>query len=307
MAAILYSERFLKHNLPSHPENAKRLKSFIKKALNFPLKIINPNPVNIELLEKVHDKKYIGKVKSASLAEFDYLDSDTYVTEFSFEAAIIAAGACQTGIELIRQGEKAVLCAVRPPGHHAEFNKAMGFCIFNNIVIAAIKAFEVGLKKIFIVDFDAHHGNGTQHLIEKIPEIFYFSTHQFPCYPGTGSTEENNSHIHNIPISPGSGDETVTPIYTETLPQLVTSFSPKILLVSAGFDFHTLDPLTNLNVSDKGMETIIKSVFKVAKIKKIPILLTLEGGYNFKVLENAGEILFDELSSFPEDRKRQKP
>jgi len=306
MAVVLYSDIFLKHNFPSHPENAERLKSFMKSVSRFSIKIKEPKPVDMKLLEKIHDKRYISKVKSASMAGFEYLDPDTYVNEYSFKAAVFAAGACETGIELIKEGKNAVLCAVRPPGHHAEFKRAMGFCLFNNIVIAAVKSLESGFKKVFIVDFDAHHGNGTQHLIENYPQIFYFSTHQFPFYPGTGSTKENNFHIHNIPLPSGSGDETFIPIYTEVLPEIVHSFSPDILLVSAGFDFHTLDPLTGLNVSDKGMATIIKSVFNMAKAENIPILLTLEGGYNLKVLEKAGEILFDELSSFQEDTPLQK-
>ncbi|SNR77791.1 histone deacetylase family protein [Desulfurobacterium atlanticum] len=306
MATVLYSDIFLKHNLPSHPENAERLKSFMKTVSQFPLKVLESEPVNMKLLEKIHDKRYISKVKSASMAGFDYLDPDTYVNEYSFKAAVFAAGACEKGVELIKEGEKSVLCAARPPGHHAEFNRAMGFCLFNNIVVAAIKALKIGFKKIFIVDFDAHHGNGTQHLIENYPQIFYFSTHQFPFYPGTGSIKENNFHIHNIPLPSGSGDETFIPIYTETLPEIVHSFSPEILLISAGFDFHTLDPLTGLNVSDKGTEIVIKSVFKIAKTENIPILLTLEGGYNLRVLEKAGEILFGELSSFQEDMLQQK-
>ncbi|WP_457570251.1 histone deacetylase family protein [Desulfurobacterium sp.] len=296
---VIYDEIFLKHNLDGHPENKERLISILSTLPTFNIPVEKPKKVSKELLESIHDKRYISAVKSAALTGFEYLDPDTYVNSYSFDAVITAAGACEKAVDLVAENAyKAVFCAVRPPGHHAEKDKAMGFCIFNNIVIAAEKALQSGFKKVFIVDFDAHHGNGTQHLVKNNKNIFYFSTHQYPFYPGTGSEEENNEHILNIPLPAGTGDETFIPIYERKLPQIIRSFTPDIMLVSAGFDFHRDDPLTGLNVSYSGMEKIIDAVFSIARSLKIPIILTLEGGYNLHVLTKAGESIFKHLSDF---------
>ncbi|OMH40000.1 histone deacetylase family protein [Desulfurobacterium indicum] len=296
---VIYDEIFLKHNLEGHPENRNRLISIMSSLPKFNIPVEKPIRISKELLESIHDKKYISAVKSASLTGFEYLDPDTYVNNYSFDAAIMAAGACEEAVNLVANDKYcAVFCAVRPPGHHAEKDRAMGFCIFNNIVIAAKKALTSGFKKVFIVDFDAHHGNGTEHLIRDDENIFYFSTHQYPFYPGTGSEKENNNHIFNMPLPSETGDEVFIPIYERKLPKIVQNFSPDILLVSAGFDFHRDDPLTGLNVSYYGMERIVESVFSIARSLKIPIILTLEGGYNLDVLTKAGELIFKHLPDF---------
>jgi len=174
----------------------------------------------------------------------------------------------------------------------------MGFCFFNNVVIGAVKALISGYKKVFIVDFDAHHGNGTQELIGNYSEIFYFSTHQYPFYPGTGSKEENKENIFNIPLPAGTGDKEYKEIYENIFPEKVSNFAPEIILVSAGYDLHKEDPLTDLNVTDEGIKIVVNSIVKTATERNIPLIFLLEGGYSLKALKRCGEITFSLLTNF---------
>ena len=182
---------------------------------------------------------------------------------------------------------KNAFCAVRPPGHHAEPGQALGFCIFNNIAIGARHAQKKGFKKVFIVDFDVHHGNGTQDMFYNDNSVFYFSTHQYPHYPGTGSEEEKGSgdgtgFTRNVPMPSGSGDDEYKAVYCEVLPGLVKEFDPDIFLVSAGYDLYELDPLSNINVTLEGIKTITRGILDSKK--DIPYIFVLEGGYNIQKL-----------------------
>ncbi|SMP18806.1 Acetoin utilization deacetylase AcuC [Desulfurobacterium pacificum] len=297
--AVIFDEIYLKHDLPTHPENALRLKYFLKSLPEFDIDLLKPKPVSYEILTAVHSENYIEDVRiSCSENAPGFFDADTYYNIFTFDAAIMAAGAVEKAVELVKEEKyKKIFCAVRPPGHHATKDRAMGFCIFNNVAVGAVKALSLGFQKVFIVDFDAHHGNGTQEILQNIPSIFYFSTHQYPFYPGTGSPEENRENILNVPLNAGSGDYEYAQIYTELLPQKIEPFQPELILVSAGYDIHRDDPLTDLEVTDKGVEIIVNSIIKITNNLNIPVIFSLEGGYNLHALERCGRITFAALSS----------
>ncbi|TAL25135.1 MAG: histone deacetylase, partial [Nitrospirae bacterium] len=241
-------------------------------------------------------------------------DPDTYISENSLDAALYAAGAVIEAIGRCKTGEiERAFCAVRPPGHHAEANRAMGFCIFNNIAVGARYAQKIGYKKIFIVDFDVHHGNGTQHIFEDDDTVFYFSTHQYPHYPGTGGESEKgkgkgSGFTFNMPMPHGAGDKEYFSAYNEVLPKLIKKFGTDMILVSAGYDIHLSDPLAGIRVSDEGVRNIVKGILSSAKQSavspasggsaeadnqhsaknsELPVIFSLEGGYDLEALGNS--------------------
>ncbi len=291
---FIYDDIYLKHHWEGHPEHKGRLEYIIRyvkdSEISCKISLEKPRRATIEEISQIHAVSYIQEIKDFCDAGGGYLDPDTYATEDSYEVSLFASGGVLKGIELIKKaGYEAVFCAVRPPGHHAEYSKAMGFCIFNNIAIGARYAQKEGYNKVFIIDFDAHHGNGTQRAFYEDDTVFFFSTHQFPFYPGTGSSEEIGSgkgkgFTLNIPMSAYSGDQEYKEVYTDILPKKVQEFKPDIILVSAGYDLHKDDPLAQLQVTDKGIETIIGSILETAKTLKVPVLFSLEGGYNVDAL-----------------------
>ncbi|NPA15493.1 MAG: histone deacetylase [Deferribacteres bacterium] len=292
-SALISHSTFFKHNLKGHPENAGRLSAFLRKLPEYrDITQFEAEPVSYETLKKVHDEDYINRIKEASRKGVGFLDPDTYVNSFTYEAALLAAGSLEQAVKLTQEGYRYIICAVRPPGHHAERNRAMGFCIFNNIAVGAVSALDSGYNRVFIVDFDAHHGNGTQNAFYHNPQVFYLSTHQYPFYPGTGSSKENNEHILNFPLKAGASDPEFAKVYGEYFPQAAEMFEPDILLVSAGFDMHEEDPMSELKVSDAGMEFILEQMRSVADALGIPLVIALEGGYNYSVLERAGEKIY---------------
>jgi acetoin utilization deacetylase AcuC-like enzyme len=297
--AVIYDDVFLKHDLPTHPENALRLKYFMKPIFEAELPIIKPKQVSYELLRTIHNENYITDVITSCRERAPgFFDPDTYYNQFTCDAALMAAGANELGVEILKSGEfDAVFCAVRPPGHHAERDRAMGFCIFNNVAVAAVKALSLGFERVFIVDFDAHHGNGTQSTFYDNPNVFYFSTHQYPFYPGTGSEKENNDHILNVPMREGSGDREYMEVYSGTFRKAVREFEPEVILVSAGYDLHSDDPLTGLEVSDSGVEFVVSQIVESAKELSVPILFTLEGGYNLRALKRCSRITMNVITS----------
>jgi acetoin utilization deacetylase AcuC-like enzyme len=297
---FVYDDIFLQHAVPKlHPETRNRLEAVIsalsKSELADKLIHIKPRIASVEDVALVHATRYIAKVRA--LGE-GYLDCDTYLSPGSCESALCAAGAVIEAIERCRRREtERVFCAVRPPGHHAEERSAMGFCIFNNVAIGARYAQKAGFRKIFIIDFDVHHGNGTQHIFESDNTVFYFSTHQSPLYPGTGSRSEKGKgegegFTCNVTMDAGTGDAEFIKTYQDFLPPLVRKFSPDLVLVSAGYDIMEGDPLAGLSVSREGLRIMIQSILKCSRA---PSIFALEGGYNLPSLGEAVMITLREM------------
>lgn len=300
----LYDDIFLAHQMPpGHPESSDRLKAIndaLRKSSCWEDLIhIDPKKAGKEDILAVHTGPYYERV----LKFTGYFDADTYISDRSVEAAHVAAGAVVDAVRHCRDGKiDRAFCAVRPPGHHAEKDRAMGFCIFNNVAIGARYAQKLGYSRVFIVDFDVHHGNGTQHIFEEDDSVFYFSTHEFPHYPGTGGDMERGrgrgtGFTYNIPMHHGSGDKDFYSAYHDYLPPKVRDFGPDIILVSAGYDLHARDPLAGLRVTNEGIRSIVRSI--IGSCPSVPQVFCLEGGYNLFSLSDSVVITIEELLSCP--------
>ena len=288
---IVYSDRYLEHNLETHPENKSRLQNIIKfledKEVSRKVPLKNPRLSTEEELLMAHSKEHVEKIKNVCESEAKFLDADTYINRNSFEIAKLAAGGVLTCVQEFFNGSKQSFALVRPPGHHATPNKAMGFCLFNNIAIGACYALKRNMK-VFILDFDLHHGNGTQEIFYGNSNVFYLSLHQYPWYPGTGSLEEigigeGKGFNVNIPLPVHTSDESYLKAIDEIALVLIEQFKPDLLMVSAGYDSHQLDPLGMLNLSTRCYYDITKRLVDKAK----GIIYVLEGGYNLEALSNS--------------------
>jgi acetoin utilization deacetylase AcuC-like enzyme len=297
---FVYDEVFLYHEPPVwHPDSRDRLINIIitlkGAGLWDKLTHIKPRKATPEDLALVHTPENIEKVRSLGAGE---IDPDTYTSVESFDAASYAAGAVMEAVEQCRsRGMRRVFCAVRPPGHHAEADRSMGFCLFNNVAVGARHAQRVGYQKVFIIDFDAHHGNGTQHIFEEDDTVFYFSTHQYPFYPETGKDMERGKgrgegYTYNVPILAGSGNKDYLTVYQDILPGVVQRFGPDIILVSAGYDIHANDPHANIRVTHEGIHGIVRSILNSADV---PMVFVLEGGYDLPSLCDSLKITIEEM------------
>jgi acetoin utilization deacetylase AcuC-like enzyme len=295
---VVFDEIFLKHDQAGHPENAKRLESIInglkEKSLLDKVKQLKSRLAEVDEITICHTKEYIEYAKEFCEMGGGYFDPDTYSNKFSFSAAATAVGCSIDLTKAVINGEvQNGFALLRPPGHHALANRSMGFCLFGNIAIAArIALKQPEIKKVAIVDFDVHHGNGTQALIGDDPNIFFISSHQYPFYPGTGSIREigqgdSEGTIVNIPLQSGVGDNGFKMVYEKVVIPSLEKFKPDIILVSAGYDAHWDDPLANLNLSLTGYNWISRELIKSAERNCAgKIIFFLEGGYNLKVLNS---------------------
>ena len=296
--AYCFDPLFLEHQTEwGHPERAERLIAIDTLLQTRPyyedLVRVAPRRAESKHIELVHDPAYIKRARQEIERGDDYFDSmDTSVCRRSYEIALYAAGGAMAMCDAIMEGRADYgFCAVRPPGHHAERDYAAGFCIFNNIAIAArYLQKEHKLKRIAIVDWDVHHGNGTQHMFEKDPTVFYASTHQFPYYPGTGSLMEKGkadgeNFTLNIPMDAESGDEEYREAFRDRIIPALDSFRPEFILISAGFDAHRNDPLAGINLSTAMFGEFTKMlVDAAARHSKNRVIALLEGGYNLDAL-----------------------
>jgi len=297
---FIYDEVFLRHEPPAwHPDSPDRLVNIVLtlKAASLwnRLDHIAPRKALPEDLALVHTPESIRRIRDLGAGE---VDPDTYTSADSFDAASYAAGAVMEAVEQCRNnGMRRIFCAVRPPGHHAEADRAMGFCLFNNVAIGARHALRSGYRRVFIIDFDAHHGNGTQHVFEEDDRVFYFSTHQYPYYPETGKDMERGrgkgeGYTYNVPILAGSGNKDYLAVYQDILPSVVQRFGPDIILVSAGYDIHANDPHANIRVTHEGIHGIVRSILTSADV---PMVFVLEGGYDLPSLCDSVKITIEEM------------
>ena len=286
----------LEHDLgQDHPERPDRLRA-IQLALAEPafaaLERRSAPLASWPQIALVHPQHYIDQVAAAAPAQGRVqLDPDTAMNPASLEAARRAAGAVCSAVDAVMAGEAPnAFCAVRPPGHHAEPARSMGFCIFNSVAIGALHArAEHGLKRVAVVDFDVHHGNGTQSAFWDDGDLFYGSTHQMPLYPGTGAAVETGAgNIHNFPLSPGAGGAAFRDAFVEGLLPALDAFAPEFLLVSAGFDGHVDDPLAQLRLETEDYAWVSAELLAVAERHCQGRLVScLEGGYDLAALATA--------------------
>lgn len=291
---LFINDIFLKHDPGyGHPESPDRLKIIydtLKGDEKLLTKFIYPsfNPADYKVISLIHNQETIKAAEKTSGKKYEMLDQDTITSSASYEAAQYAAGAMIKGVDMLFSGEvDNGFALVRPPGHHAERDKSMGFCLFNNIAIGAKYALkEKGVRKVLIVDFDVHHGNGTQHSFYDTNKVLFISPHQYPFYPGTGSLGEVGSGLGegytlNIPLSSGMGDMDYAAIFKEIVIPVARQYKPELILVSGGFDIHIKDPIGGMNVTAEGVGYIVRKLVLLAEeLCGGKILVTLEGGYD---------------------------
>jgi acetoin utilization deacetylase AcuC-like enzyme len=291
---IISSERFAEHQTPpGHPESASRADVMDVVAGEWREcggEVLEPHPATRDQLARVHDTAYIDLLQG-SLGESLAFDVDTYTSPESAEIARLSAGAAISAVEHVLSGpHRRALAMVRPPGHHAERNRAMGFCLYNNIAVAAAHARALGTARVAIVDYDVHHGNGTQHAFEADPSILYISTHQYPFYPGTGAPDERGTgsakgFTINLPLEAGAVDEDYRVLFAEVIVPVLLQFKPDLLLVSAGFDAHEQDPLGGMRLAAPAFAAMTAELVGVADAcSGGRIVLVTEGGYHLRAL-----------------------
>jgi len=298
MSVLLFSHRAcLHHDMgPHHPECPDRLRAVLRalEAEEFSDLIRDEAPqATMEQLIRVHPQRYVEAILAIrpELDELVPLDGDTLMNWGSAEAALRAAGAAVAAVDAVcRKEVRRVFCAVRPPGHHAEPSKPMGFCFFANPAVAARHAQAVhGLKRVAVVDFDVHHGNGTQACFEQDASLFYASSHQSPCYPGTGEAHETGvGNIVNAPLPPGADGAAFRKAWAELLLPALDGFAPELLIISAGFDAHARDPLAQLRVRESDFGWLTEELCRLADRHCGGRLVSLlEGGYDLDALASS--------------------
>ena len=304
---LITSDTYQNHNTgDGHPEKIDRVTAVIdnfKKLDNKNLIWKKPSKFDRSLLEITHNSDYINFVESSFPKKgLSFLDGDTIVSPGSKEATSDAVGSIITAIDGVQNNEfKNAFCAVRPPGHHAEKNKAMGFCIYNNVAVGANYLIDkYKLNKIAIIDFDVHHGNGTQDIFYDDEKVLYISTHQFPYYPGSGTEQEKGKHnnIFNIPLPAGTTSEEYLSAYEYVLKK-IDEFKPEFILLSAGFDAHKDDPLAQFQLESKDFYEITKRTLESSKLYcNGKVVSILEGGYDLLALQESTEMHVKALIEF---------
>jgi len=303
----VYDPIYLKHDTGGHVENANRLEAIIshleQTGLKQQLTHIKPRAATVEELSLVHHKQYISHIQDAAQRGGGWLDADTVMSPDSYEAAIYAAGGAIRATEAVMDGElDSAFALVRPPGHHATSQRAMGFCLFNNVAIAAKYALaKYKLERILIIDFDVHHGNGTQATFYDNPQVLYISTHEYPFYPGTGDIDETGigearGTTVNIPLPAGCGDEEYISVFEQIIAPAARRFNPRLILVSAGYDPHWAEGLALMQASVTGFTQMVRIIKGLAdELCGSRLVFTLEGGYNLSALAASIKATFDVL------------
>jgi acetoin utilization deacetylase AcuC-like enzyme len=279
---------------PGHPERVARLESVLRvlREPEFRALVRAEAPqAGREALLRAHSAAHVDAIANAVISEdrFAYIDGDTSMSSGSAAAALRAAGAAILAVDEVMAGRlRNAFCAVRPPGHHAERNSAMGFCLFNNVAVSALHAQAAhGLNRVAVIDFDVHHGNGTQDILFDNPDLFYASTHQSPLYPGTGLVSERgvSGNVVNAPLPPGAGSEQFRAAFGRIVLPALRAFEPEFVFISAGFDGHRADPLAQLQLEDEDFGWATRQICDIAaRVCSGRVVSTLEGGYDLGAL-----------------------
>lgn len=308
MTLFYYDPVFLDHQTGDHPERPDRIVPAVRHLDSVASDSLSRCPdwesVSMERLLSVHDRAYIESVEVFARAGGGKLDADTVVSERSYDVARRATGAVCDAVERVVRGEdKTAFCLSRPPGHHAMPDHAMGFCLFNHIAVAArVATNELGIERVLIVDFDVHHGNGTQAMFEEVSDVAYFSMHRSPFYPDTGGADEIGrgrglGMTRNVPIAFGTPRDEVLSKYAEQVTAFADSFQPQLLLVSAGFDAHKNDPIGSLGLESEDFRPITRVLVDIAtKHTGGRLVSMLEGGYNAEAVADSIAIHLEELA-----------
>jgi acetoin utilization deacetylase AcuC-like enzyme len=295
MLLVLSSPRFERHvTPPGHPERIERAHVFEAVASRWLERggvVSVPKPAVREDLARVHDPDYIERI-ATTRGHAVMLDPDTFTSPDSYEIALLAAGAAIQAADHVRTTGSPAFALVRPPGHHAERDRAMGFCLFNNVAVAAAAMLARGVRRVAVVDIDVHHGNGTQAMFYDEPRVLYVSTHQHPFYPGTGAEQEvgggaGAGFTVNVPMEAGSGDADHHYVYSAIVLPVLKEFDPELTIVSAGFDAHERDPLASMRVTTAGYAGVVRALCDAVGRERVAFVT--EGGYNLEALADCLE------------------
>ena len=302
---LVHTARFAEHQTPpGHPERPERadvLDAIAARWRGRGTEVVAPRAATSEQLLRVHDAAYVQQIAQTA-GRATALDPDTYTSPESYEIALLAAGACVDAVERVMGGaHRAGFALVRPPGHHAERDRAMGFCLFNNVAVAAAHARALGARNVAIVDYDVHHGNGTQHIFEVDPHVLYVSTHQYPYYPGTGGASEvgreaGRGFTINLPLEAGAVDEDYQIAFTRIVLPVLRQFEPDLVVVSAGFDAHAHDPLGGMRLTAAAFGAMTAELRALAEeCCRGRIVAAVEGGYDLQALGASLDAAIDAL------------
>jgi len=293
---LVYDPAFLQHRTGRHPENADRLRKIVEALEGDPalwdsLVKISPRPVEDQDITRCHSSRLIDHLQSMCESGESFVDMDTVICPHSYDVSRLAAGAVVSSVDAVMTGQVgSAFALVRPPGHHATPGAAMGFCLFNNAAIGARYAqSRYGVERVVIIDWDVHHGNGTQNIFYQDPSVFYFSTHQHPYYPGTGSLDERGEGEGegfnlNIPLSAGTEARLHREVFVQGLNIIEQKLPPDLVIISAGFDSRRDDPLGGLMLEDSDFSDMTRQVLELADKHSARVVSVLEGGYNLSTL-----------------------
>jgi len=303
---LIHSERFAEHQTPpGHPERPARAEVMDVVAAQWSARgvdVVAPPAASRDQLMRVHEDSYLDLIERTA-GRAVKLDPDTYTSPESYEIALLAAGAAVDAVDRVIKGRnRAAMALVRPPGHHAERDRAMGFCLYNNAAVAAAHARASGVARVAIVDYDVHHGNGTQHIFESDPSVLYISTHQYPYYPGTGAADEigrgdGRGFTVNLPLEVGAVDDDYRLVFDDVVLPVLREFAPELLIVSAGFDAHERDPLGGMRVTTPAFAAMTMALRAVAEqCGHGRIVCVTEGGYDLHALAASIDAAIEMLS-----------